>query len=318
MVQPWFFLKPLDAVTALDPGGRPPPGTAGYPVLVGPESGSVMEPFVHLPYQWVIGLSHREGDAAGFPAGKRHVTGKMLDDGGKVVVITAYKLAAEMNVGHGAILPYVDSTTRHDGLWSGRASMKAVVLNSTHAHYGRVGIKDRRHPLALALCLLVLLGGITGCSYDYPEPERTPTAGASPATISVHPYNNMQILEQEADNYAELGRLLRTSPGPVLLYDVGPLDGPLRGFGKFEEVPAAGQYTVTAACVGASSAKIFIGQEYPGAAFQPVELTLDCAGATSQVMAFQQGYVFAHLFLPGPGDTPWTGAVGGVRVTGTG
>jgi hypothetical protein len=124
-------------------------------------------------------------------------------------------------------------------------------------------------------------------------------------------------LEQEAKNYAELDRLLRAVPEPVILSDVGPLDGPLRGFGNFEKVQVAGQYTVTAACVGASGAKVFVGQEYPGATFRPVELAVDCGGATSQVMAFQQGYVFAHLFLPGPGDTPWTGAVGGVRVTGT-
>jgi hypothetical protein len=83
-------------------------------------------------------------------------------------------------------------------------------------------------------------------------------------------------------------------------------------------VPAAGQYTVTAACVGATGAKIFVGQEHPGASFQPVELTFDCARTTSHVITLQQGYVFAHLFLPGPGDTPWTGAVGGVRITGTG
>jgi hypothetical protein len=47
-----------------------------------------------------------------------------------------------------------------------------------------------------------------------------------------------------------------------------------------------------------------------------MELALDCTRATSQVVALEQGYVFAHLLLPGPGDTPWTGAVGGVRVTG--
>ncbi|SFU10967.1 hypothetical protein [Arthrobacter sp. ov118] len=181
-----------------------------------------------------------------------------------------------------------------------------------------MGIKDKRHLLAVALCLLTPLGGVTACAYNYPEPEpvHTPTADPAPATAPPQPYNNTQVLEHEAKNYAELERLLTASPGPVLLSDAGPLDGPLRGFGKLEEVPAAGQYTVTAACVGASGAKVFVGQEHPGAPFQPVELTLDCTGATSQVLALQQGYVFAHLFLPGPGDTPWTGAVGGVRVTG--
>jgi hypothetical protein len=143
---------------------------------------------------------------------------------------------------------------------------------------------------------------------------RTPTADPLPEKASLRPYNDLQRLEREARNYAELDRLL-ASPETAILSDVGPLDGPLRGFGKFEAVPKAGRYTVTAACVGAPGAKVFVGQEYPGATFRPVELALDCGGATSQVIALQQGYIFAHLFLPSPGDTPWTGAVGGVRVS---
>lgn len=191
----------------------------------------------------------------------------------------------------------------------------AVASDRTDPHHGSVATKDMRHRLAFALCLIIPPAGMTGCSYDYPEPVDTQAAVPVPATVSLQPYNNTQVLEQEAANYAELERLLRASPGPVLLFDVGPLDGPVRGFGKFEQVPAAGQYTVTAACVGATGAKVAVGQEHPGAPFQPVELELDCAGATSQVIALEQGHLFAHLVLPGPGDTPWTGAVGGVRVT---
>jgi hypothetical protein len=204
----------------------------------------------------------------------------------------------------------------------------AVVLNCGLAHHGNVGTKNRRHRLAFALCLLIPLTGTAGCVYEYPEPERastagsgpvyTPTADPAPATGAPKPYSDPQVLAREAKNYAELDRLLGVLPEPVLLADMGPLDGPLRGFGSTEMVPATGQYTVTAACVGASGAKVSVGQEHPGAPFRPMELALDCAGATSRVIALQQGYVFAHLLLPGPGDTPWTGAVGGVRVTRTG
>lgn len=185
-------------------------------------------------------------------------------------------------------------------------------------------MKYGRHRLALALCLLIPLGGTAGCVYEYPEslhapalpPERVhqPTVEPATDTRAPEPYSDSRVLEQEAVNYARLDRLLGTLPEPVLLSEVGPLDGPLRGFGNTGKVPAAGRYTVTAACVGASGAKVSVGQEHPGAPFRPVELALDCAGATSQVIALQQGYVFAHLSLPGPGDTPWTGAVGGVRV----
>jgi hypothetical protein len=193
-----------------------------------------------------------------------------------------------------------------------------LVLACSHAHHGRVGVKDSRALLALAVCVLVPLSGLTGCTYNYPEPVRSPTAASAPATAAPRPYDNTEILEREAENYAELYRQLGAAPGPVLLSEVGPLDGPVRGFGKFEKVPTAGQYTVTAACVGATGAKVSFGQEHPGAPFRPVELELDCGGSTSQVIALEQGYLFAHLVLPEPGDTPWTGAVGGVRVTGGG
>jgi hypothetical protein len=167
-----------------------------------------------------------------------------------------------------------------------------------------------------ALCLLVTLSGTEGCVYDYPEPMHTPAAGPEPETASPRRYSDPQVLEREAKNYAELDRLLRPSTEPILLIEEGPLDGPFRGFGNAAKVPAAGVYTVTAACVGASGAKVAVGQEHPGAPFRPEEISLDCVGATSHAIALEQGYVFAHLVLPTPGDTPWTGAVGGVRVTG--
>ena len=185
-----------------------------------------------------------------------------------------------------------------------------------------MGAKGRSGP-GFILCLLILPGGAAGCVYEYPEPVHssvpdpvsTATAGPAPVREPTKPYSDPQVLEHEARNYAELDRLLRAAPEPVILYDVGPLDGPLRGFGSTEEVPATGRYIVTAACFGAPGAKVAVGQEHPGAPFRPMELALDCTKATSQVIALQQGYVFAHLLLPGPGDTPWTGAVGGVRVT---
>jgi hypothetical protein len=184
-------------------------------------------------------------------------------------------------------------------------------------------MKDRLRRLAFALCLLIPVSGTAGCAYEYSEPVHTPVPAyeqgrmptAGPTSTAPKPYNDRRILELEARNYAQLDRLLGELPEPVLLSEVGPLDGPVRGFGKTARVPAAGRYTVTAACVGASGADISVGQEHPGAPFRPLVLALDCAGSTSHVLELQQGYVFAHLTLPSPGDTPWTGAVGGVRVS---
>lgn len=178
--------------------------------------------------------------------------------------------------------------------------------------------------LAFHLCLLAVVAGTAGCAYDYPDPARTPTVGAGVTgtsaplimTESAGRPTDPLVLEREVKNYQELDGLLKVVPGPVLLFQEGPLDGPARGFGTTEPVPAAGQYTVTAACVGAPNATIFIRQENPKVTLWPVELTVRCPGTASQVITLQQGYVSAHLSLPGPGDTPWTGAVGGVRVTG--
>ena len=175
------------------------------------------------------------------------------------------------------------------------------------------GLRNRHVP---ALSLTVALCGTAGCSYDYPEPLHPPVTGPAQGRESPAPYTDPQVLEREVKNYAQLDRLLKAVPGPVVLFEEGPLDGPVRGFGATAEVPASGLYTVTAACVGASSATVAVGQEHPGAPFRPQELVLDCVEATSRVVALEQGFVFAHLVLPGPDDTPWTGAVGGVRVTG--
>ena len=186
-------------------------------------------------------------------------------------------------------------------------------------------MKNRRRRIGFALCLLIPLSGTAGCVYEYPEPVHPPTTDPEPAhrpppdprpvAGPPKPHADPQLLEREVKNYAELNRLLKAGPGPVLLFEEGPLDGPVRGFGTTAKVPEAGLYTVTAACVGASGAKVSVGQEHPGAPFRPMGLALDCVGTTSQVIALQQGYLFAHLVLPGPGDMPWTGAVGGVRVT---
>ena len=166
------------------------------------------------------------------------------------------------------------------------------------------------------LSLLISTGATAGCSYQYDEPARTPATGPAPVANSPTTSIDPLVLEREVRNYREVDRLLKAVPGPVLLFEEGPLDGPVRGFGTTAEVPAAGQYTVAAACAGATGARVAVGQEHPGAPFRPVELVLDCTGAVTRVMELQQGYFFAHLVLPTPGDTPWTGAVGGVRVTG--
>jgi hypothetical protein len=191
-----------------------------------------------------------------------------------------------------------------------------------HAIMGKKG----RHGSGLVLGLLIL--GVAGCVYEFPEPEDTsaalpeptytPTSDQAPPPATAKPHSDLRVLEQAMRNFGELDRLLGPWPKQVILADRGPLDGPLRGFGSTEKVPASGKYTVRAACVGASGATVAIGQEHPGTPFRPMELELKCSKTTSRDIALEQGDVFAHLVLPGPGDTEWTGAVGGVRVSRTG
>ncbi len=184
-------------------------------------------------------------------------------------------------------------------------------------------LKVKRSRLAFPLCLLVPVSGASGCSYDYPDPAVTPATEADRVSTRALPQMSESaaqspdplVLEREVRNYQDLDVLLKGAPGPALLFAQGPLDGPARGFGATEQVQAAGSYTVTVACVGASGAKIFVRQENPKVTLWPVELTVECPGAASQVMTLQQGYVSAHLSLPIPGDAPWTGAVGAVRIT---
>jgi len=199
-----------------------------------------------------------------------------------------------------------------------------VASEGGHGDHGSVGIKGIRPGVTLSLCLLVPLMGTGGCSYDYPDPVHTPAAEADdtataepqPMTESAGQPPDPQVLDRGVRNYQDLEALLKAVPGPTLLFEQGPLDGPARGFGTTEQVSQAGPYTVTAACVGAANAKVFIRQENPKVTLWPVELTVDCPGSASEVITLQQGYVSAHLSLPTSADTPWTGAVGGVRVTG--
>ncbi|MDQ0849564.1 hypothetical protein QFZ65_001502 [Arthrobacter sp. B3I9] len=176
-------------------------------------------------------------------------------------------------------------------------------------------MKDKGRWASSVLGLLAICSGTTGCVYDYPEPPQPAALSRGPGPTSPERAINRRILDQEADNFAGLDRLLGAPSEAVLFSDAGPLDGPARGFGKSAKVQVPGQYAITAACVGAAEAQLFLTQEDPDGGFRPVELELDCVGVTSRVIDLQQGYVSAHLLLSSPGDTPWTGAVAGVRVT---
>lgn len=81
------------------------------------------------------------------------------------------------------------------------------------------GLRGRHVP---ALSLTVALCGTAGCSYDYPEPLHPPATSPSQGRESAAPYPDPRVLEREVKNYAQLDRLLKAVPGPVLLFEEGP------------------------------------------------------------------------------------------------
>lgn len=99
----------------------------------------------------------------------------------------------------------------------------------------------------------------------------------------------------------------------MLLADSGPADGPGVGFSKAATVLAAGPHTVTTACVGIPDAQMFLSQDTKGGT-EHVVFDVDCAGAQSQVVQLNQGYVSAHLTRHDPTGA-WTGAVAGIKIT---
>lgn len=165
------------------------------------------------------------------------------------------------------------------------------------------------------LAVVFLAAGTAGCTYEGPDDSvRTPFPELTVEPSAPSSTRAPDILATETSNYAKLKRLLRTTRGTVILEDSGALDGPSRGFGRSAIVEKTGAYTVTAACVGASDARLFLIQDNPRTGFSRLELPVDCSRVSSEVVELQQGYVAAHVLLSSPGDTPWTGAVAGVRV----
>lgn len=177
---------------------------------------------------------------------------------------------------------------------------------------GPGGTRTVRCAAALTVGLL-LAGGMAACAYEGVGDPQPTAAGQSRRPAPSVPSKGPDILAAETRNYAELEQRLSAAPGPVLLADSGPADGPGVGFSKAATVMTAGPHTVTTACVGTPHAQIFLYQESIGGT-EPVVFDVDCAGAQSQVIQLQKGYVSAHLTRHDPTGA-WTGAVAGIRIT---
>ena len=168
-----------------------------------------------------------------------------------------------------------------------------------------------------AVLLCVAAGSLAGCTYEDDGGERssaTATSAPTPRpgrTIPAGP--PPEVLAAQQRNEAELERLLAGATGPVVLTDSGPADGNGVGFQKAGRVRTAGDYQVTAACVGVDAAQVIIFQDQTPSG--PTSIVVDCTAPLSRTVSLLPGPVSVQLTRKNPTGA-WTGAVAGVKITG--
>ncbi|MDN3937718.1 hypothetical protein QWJ39_15535 [Arthrobacter sp. YD4] len=168
---------------------------------------------------------------------------------------------------------------------------------------------------AVLLCLAA--GSLAGCTYeddDGGRPPATPTSAVTPRpgrTIPAGPPPDVLAAQQR--NEAALEGLLAGATGPVVLADSGPADGNGVGFQKAGRVRTAGDYQVTAACVGVDASQVIIFQDQTPTG--PTSIVVDCTAPVSRTVSLLPGYIRVGLTRKNP-TGPWTGALAGIRITG--
>lgn len=182
----------------------------------------------------------------------------------------------------------------------------------------RGGTKTIRPGYVLTGVVLLCLaaGSLAGCTYEDDGGERplaTATSAPTPRPGRTIPAVAPDVLAAQQRNEAQLERLLAGATGPVVLTDSGPADGNGVGFQKSARVKTAGDYQVTAACIGVDAAQIYLSQDETPTA--PTSIVVDCTAPLSRTVRLLPGSVHAALFRSNP-NGPWTGAVAGVRITG--
>jgi hypothetical protein len=169
------------------------------------------------------------------------------------------------------------------------------------------------------LAAAAVAAGLAGCEYADDVGE-LPAASSSPSRSyparAPLPTRDPELVAAETRNLLELGTVLDGSPEDFLFGGSGPIgDTGSGGLSSSGLVRQAGQYKVTAACIGAPDAHLSViqGARQGGTL---LELNLDCGSAAEALVDLVPGSVSAHLFrygeaVPGPG----TGAVAGIRIS---
>ena len=159
----------------------------------------------------------------------------------------------------------------------------------------------------LLLAAACAVTGLSGCEYadDGADPTSAPSRTSRPAPPSPLP-TAPDLANAENRNFKDLDPLLGAGPEIVVLEGVGGLGG--SGFRKSVRELAKGTYAITAACVGAPTAYLYISQEGLRDGGK-LELNLNCGKATKAQVDIEAGPVQVQGFYPT--NDPGTGAVAG-------
>ena len=147
-----------------------------------------------------------------------------------------------------------------------------------------------------------------------PPAAAEPSARSSPAPAPL-PTRDPELTALEDRNLSELEALLGSPEGLLIGGSGGIGDASSGGLAASGSVTRAGQYKVTAACVGAPDVHLSViqGARQGGTL---LERTVDCGSLAEALIDLVPGTVSAHLIryggaVPGPG----TGTVAGVRIS---
>lgn len=172
---------------------------------------------------------------------------------------------------------------------------------------------------SLMLAVAAVAASLAGCAYaddvGLSPAAAGPSARSEPAAAPI-PTRDPEIVAAETRNFVELGVVLGGAPDGLLVGGSSGLGGTgSGGFGTSSVVPRAGQYKVTAACVGAPDAHLSVTQgAREGGTL--LERSLDCGAVTEALIDLWPGTVSAHLIRYGDGAPgPGTGAVAGVWIS---
>lgn len=171
----------------------------------------------------------------------------------------------------------------------------------------------------MLLAVAAVAAGLAGCEYA-DDVGALPTASGAPSrpppARAPLPTRDPELVAAETRNLLELGTVLDGSQEGLLFGGSGGIgDTTSGGLATSGLVRRAGQYKVTAACVGAPDAHLSViqGAREGGTL---LELSLDCGIAAEALVDLVPGTVSAHLVRHGGGvPGPRTGAVAGIRIS---